>query len=62
MTGATGKPILECIGVERRFGGLVAVTGVDIKIERGEIFGLVGPQWQRENHAYQCDHWILPAK
>ena len=43
MTGATGKPILECIGVERRFGGLVAVTGVDIKIERGEIFGLVGP-------------------
>jgi len=43
MTGATGKPILECIGVERRFGGLVAVTGVDIKIQRGEIFGLVGP-------------------
>ncbi len=48
MTGAipsgdTGKPVLECIGVERRFGGLVAVTGVDIKIQRGEIFGLVGP-------------------
>jgi len=48
MTGAipsgdTGKPVLECIGVERRFGGLVAVTGVDVKIQRGEIFGLVGP-------------------
>jgi branched-chain amino acid transport system ATP-binding protein len=36
-------PMLECRSVERRFGGLVAVTGVDMRIERGEIFGLVGP-------------------
>ena len=35
--------ILEVQGIERRFGGLVAVTGVDLTIERGEIFGLVGP-------------------
>ena len=35
--------MLECVGVERRFGGLVAVTGVNMRIERGEIFGLVGP-------------------
>jgi len=36
-------PVLECRAVERRFGGLVALTGVDVAIERGEIFGLVGP-------------------
>lgn len=36
-------PVLECAGVERRFGGLVAVTGVDFTIAPGEIFGLVGP-------------------
>lgn len=35
--------MLECQGVERRFGGLVAVSGIDMRIERGEIFGLVGP-------------------
>jgi len=35
--------VLECLDVERRFGGLVAVTGVDMHIRRGEIFGLVGP-------------------
>jgi branched-chain amino acid transport system ATP-binding protein len=35
--------VLECKGVERRFGGLVAVTGVDLRIDSGEIFGLVGP-------------------
>ena len=37
------EPLLECRSVERRFGGLVAVTGVDLEIQRGEIFGLVGP-------------------
>jgi|TARA_R110002020_G_scaffold57596_5_gene158454 branched-chain amino acid transport system ATP-binding protein len=36
-------PVLECMGVERRFGGLVAVSGVDLRLEKGEIFGLVGP-------------------
>ena len=39
----TTAPILECRGLERRFGGLVAVTGVDLRIDKGEIFGLVGP-------------------
>jgi branched-chain amino acid transport system ATP-binding protein len=41
-SGATA-PVLECRGLERRFGGLVAVSGVSLRIERGEIFGLVGP-------------------
>jgi len=36
-------PVLECRGIERRFGGIVAVTGVDFTISQGEIFGLVGP-------------------
>jgi len=36
-------PVLECRGIERRFGGIVAVTGVDLAIAPGEIFGLVGP-------------------
>jgi branched-chain amino acid transport system ATP-binding protein len=45
MTGARTDTdiILQCRGIERRFGGLVAVTGVDLDVQRGEIFGLVGP-------------------
>ena len=35
--------ILACSGIERRFGGIVAVTGVDFVIHPKEIFGLVGP-------------------
>jgi branched-chain amino acid transport system ATP-binding protein len=36
-------PVLEVKDIERRFGGLVALTGVNLAIQRGEIFGLVGP-------------------
>ena len=46
MTASSAQhsgPVLECKGVERRFGGLVALKGVDLSIRRGEIFGLVGP-------------------
>jgi branched-chain amino acid transport system ATP-binding protein len=39
----SATPVLECRGLERRFGGLVAVSGVDLRIYKGEIFGLVGP-------------------
>ena len=35
--------MLECRDVERRFGGLVALTGLSVSVRRGEIFGLVGP-------------------
>jgi branched-chain amino acid transport system ATP-binding protein len=34
---------LRCQGIERSFGGLKALKGVGFSIERGEIFGLVGP-------------------
>ena len=38
-----GTPALDCRGIMRRFGGLVALSGVDMQVHPGEIFGLVGP-------------------
>jgi ABC-type branched-subunit amino acid transport system ATPase component len=40
---APSQPLLECIDVEKRFGGVRALAGVSLSIERGEIVGLVGP-------------------
>ena len=40
---ASAAPILEVEGVGKRFGGLVALTGVTFSIGQGEIFGLIGP-------------------
>ncbi len=35
--------LLECRGVTKDFGGLRAVSEVDLTIEEGEIFSLIGP-------------------
>ncbi|CUI05118.1 ABC transporter ATP-binding protein [Massilia sp. P8910] len=35
--------ILNISGVNKRFGGLQALTNVGIKIMRGQIYGLIGP-------------------
>jgi len=45
---ASAKPIsdrnmLEVRGVTKRFGGLLALGGVDLDVREGEIVGLVGP-------------------
>ena len=36
-------PLLELVDVEKRFGGVRALAGVSLTVERGEIVGLVGP-------------------
>jgi drug efflux transport system ATP-binding protein len=36
-------PAVELVGLSRRFGTLTAVDGIDLAIQRGELFGLVGP-------------------
>ncbi len=38
-----GERMLECRGLRRRFGDLVAVDGVGFHIDPGETYGLLGP-------------------
>jgi ABC-type uncharacterized transport system ATPase subunit len=38
-----GESVLECRGLRRRFGELVAVDGVGFHIDPGETYGLLGP-------------------
>lgn len=38
----TSTPAIEAINLQKRYGNVRAVDGLDLKIERGEIFGLVG--------------------
>lgn len=37
------KPVLETIELTKRFGGLVAVNSVSIKVNRGSITAIIGP-------------------
>ncbi len=34
---------LETIGLTKRFGGLVAVSSISLRLDRGEILGVIGP-------------------
>jgi ABC-2 type transport system ATP-binding protein len=36
-------PVIEAKGLTKRYGKTVAVRGVDLVIEEGEVFGLLGP-------------------
>ena len=35
--------LLECVDVEKRFGGVRALAGVSLTVRRGDVVGLVGP-------------------
>jgi branched-chain amino acid transport system permease protein len=37
------EPLLEVVDVHKRFGGVHALAGVSLTVERGEVVGLVGP-------------------
>jgi len=37
------EPLLQLTGLVRRFGGVCALGGVDLAVERGEIHALIGP-------------------
>jgi branched-chain amino acid transport system ATP-binding protein len=40
---AAVTPLLETIGLSRSFGGLKAVSGVDFRLEKGEVRAVIGP-------------------
>ena len=37
------EPILEVTNLSKNFGGLAAVSGINMKIEKGQLVGLIGP-------------------
>jgi ABC-2 type transport system ATP-binding protein len=40
---ADGDAALDCRGLVKRYGSVVAVNGLDLEVRRGECFGLLGP-------------------
>ena len=51
----------ELKNVVRRFGGLVAVNNVSMRVEQGEIFGLIGPNGSGKTTIFNCISNYYPA-
>jgi branched-chain amino acid transport system ATP-binding protein len=49
---ATDAPILEVIGLTRRFGGLTALSELSISIRQGELVSLIGPNGAGKTTAF----------
>lgn len=43
MTRSSSDPAIKITGLEKRFGTVHAVRGIDLEVRRGEFFGLLGP-------------------
>ncbi|HEX7023364.1 MAG TPA: ABC transporter ATP-binding protein [Gemmatimonadales bacterium] len=43
MTGTGRSPGIVTRGLRKEFHGVAAVEGLDLEVERGEIFGMLGP-------------------
>jgi branched-chain amino acid transport system ATP-binding protein len=47
-------PILEITGVSKRFGGFVALDGIDLGVAAGERVGLIGPNGSGKSTLVNC--------
>lgn len=46
--------LLECSAITKRFGGIVALNGVDFSVRQGQIVGLVGPNGSGKTTLLSC--------
>jgi ABC-type branched-subunit amino acid transport system ATPase component len=54
-------PLFEVRGLTKRFGGVTAVDGVDLALERGELVSLIGPNGSGKTTLFNCVTGFLPV-
>ena len=54
-------PLLECRGVTKRFGALVAVNRLSFELHRGEILGIGGPNGAGKTTLFDVISGFVPA-
>lgn len=52
---------IETAGIVKRFGAVEALSGVDLVVERGELFGLIGPDGGGKSTLLRVLATLIPA-
>jgi ABC-2 type transport system ATP-binding protein len=55
------EAVIEVDGVKRRFGDFYAVKGVSFRVDRGEVFGLLGANGAGKSTTFRMLCGLLPA-
>jgi len=55
------KPVLEIMGLEKRFGSNEALRGVDLSLPPGQIIGLLGPNASGKTTLLKIVSGLLPS-
>jgi branched-chain amino acid transport system ATP-binding protein len=50
----SAAPLLEVVGLTKRFGGFTAVDAVSFSVAQGEILGLLGPNGSGKSTIFNC--------
>jgi branched-chain amino acid transport system ATP-binding protein len=57
--GVAGSPILRAEALTVRFGGLTALNGVNVQVQRGEIRAIIGPNGAGKSTFFNCLTGVL---
>lgn len=52
---------VQCDGLEKRYGDVVAVAGLSLHVHRGECFGLLGPNGAGKTTTIEILEGLIPA-
>lgn len=54
-----GAPLLEAVGVSKRFAGIAALIDVSVTVDRGEVVALIGPNGAGKSTLFNCMAGII---